>query len=71
MRRNQVAENQYGRCPDGHVFPIRSIDRVLSLHIGTRRLMRCPVDNRWRMVDTVWKQDLTDEEIERAGSDKG
>jgi hypothetical protein len=43
----------------------------MSLHLGTRRLMRCPVDKRWRMVEMVWEQDLTDDEIARTASDKG
>jgi hypothetical protein len=65
-----VAGNQYGRCSDGHVFPIGVGDHVLSLHLGTRRLMRCPVDKRWRMVEMVWEQDLTDAEIQQAASDR-
>lgn len=62
---------QYGRCSDGHVFPIGLTDHVLSLHLGARRLLRCPVDKRWRMVAMVWEQDLTAEELERASSGKG
>lgn len=66
-----MAGNQYGRCSDGHVFPLRLADHVLSLHLGARRLLRCPVDKRWRMVEMIWEQDLTDEEIERASSGQG
>ena len=51
------------RCSDGHVFTSSEIARLFrSVHFGPRRLMRCPVDGKWRMMTNVRRDDLTDEE---------
>jgi hypothetical protein len=55
------------RCSDGHLFTEEVGARLLlSLHLGPARLLRCPVDNRWRLARNVSPNDLSDEEIRQA-----
>lgn len=62
-----VAGDRILRCSDGHLFVSSLGGRLfLSLHFGPKRLLRCPVDGRWRMAGNVDSDDLTPEEIEQA-----
>jgi hypothetical protein len=55
------------RCSDGHLFTSsESIRLFLSLHLGPKRLMRCPVDHKWRMMQNVNSTDLTEAELAEA-----
>jgi predicted HD phosphohydrolase len=55
------------QCSDGHYFTSRESTRLfLSLHLGAKRFMRCPVDHRWRMVGNVSSRDLTEEQLDQA-----
>ena len=55
------------RCSDGHLFVSGESARLfLSLHFGPKRLIRCPVDKKWRMAGNVNSSDLTAQEIEQA-----
>ncbi|GAA5199205.1 hypothetical protein GCM10023322_74300 [Rugosimonospora acidiphila] len=55
------------RCADGHLFVEGIGARMfLSLHLGSARLLRCPVDRRWRMARFVSPNDLSEQEIEQA-----
>ncbi len=55
------------RCSDGHLFVSGESARVfMSLHFGPKRLIRCPVDKKWRMAGNVNSSDLTEQEIEQA-----
>jgi hypothetical protein len=55
------------RCSDGHLFTSREGTRLfLSVHFGPRRLLRCPVDKKWRMARNVNSRDLTPAELEQA-----
>jgi len=56
---------RFYQCSDGHVYPGNPIlVSLTSVHFGSKRLMRCPVDHRWRMAVTVSSGDLN---IETAG----
>jgi hypothetical protein len=49
------------RCSDGHRFTSSEGARIFgSIHLGPKRLMRCPVDHRWRLVGNVDAKDLTE-----------
>ncbi len=55
------------RCSDGHLFVSSEGTRLLlSMHLGPKRFMRCPVDKKWRMAGNVNSKDLTEQEIEQA-----
>jgi len=55
------------RCSDGHLFISGELARLFgSVHMGTKRLIRCPVDGKLRMAGNVNSAELTDEEIEEA-----
>jgi hypothetical protein len=55
------------RCSDGHLFVSTEGARLfLSLHLGPKRLIRCPVDRKWRMAGNVNSADLTEQEVEQA-----
>jgi hypothetical protein len=55
------------RCSDGHVFTLSITAMLLSVKFTTtRRLARCPVDHRWRMMDRVQPADLSEAEPSRA-----
>lgn len=55
------------RCSDGHLFVSTEGARLLlSLHFGPKRLIRCPVDHKWRMASNVNSADLTEQELTRA-----
>lgn len=48
------------RCSDGHLFTSSTGARLFgSIHFGPKRLMRCPVDGRWRLVGNVAAKDLS------------
>lgn len=52
------------RCSDGHLFTSSEGARFfLSLHLGPKRLMRCPVDGKWRLMENVDAGDLTEAEL--------
>jgi hypothetical protein len=54
------------RCSDGHLFiSSESARLLLSLHFVPRRLMRCPVDGRFRMMSDVNSKDLPESEVLR------
>jgi len=55
------------RCSDGHLFVSSEGSRLLgSVHFGPKRLLRCPVDRRWRMAGNVSSGDLTEQELAQA-----
>lgn len=55
------------RCSDGHLFISSERARLFdSLHFGPKRLMRCPVDGKLRMMQNVNSKDLTEGEREEA-----
>jgi len=55
------------RCSDGHLFVSSEGARLFkSVHFGPKRLMRCPVDRKWRMAGNVNSRDLTERELEQA-----
>jgi hypothetical protein len=55
------------RCSDGHLFTSTEGSRLfLSLHLGPKRFLRCPVDHKWRIAENVQAKDLSDAERERA-----
>ena len=57
------------RCSDGHLFTSGEAGRLLtSLHFGPKRLLRCPVDRKWRFAGNVNSKDLTEAELEEARS---
>lgn len=48
------------QCSDGHFFTSSEGARLFrSVHFGPKRLMRCPVDGRWRMAANVDSNALT------------
>jgi hypothetical protein len=52
------------RCSDGHLFVSGEGARLfLSLHVGSKRFIRCPVDKKWRTAGNVNSGDLTEQEI--------
>jgi hypothetical protein len=56
------------QCSDGHLFTSSEGSRLLlSVHFGAKRLMRCPVDGKWRMMGNVNSRDLTEAQLEEAG----
>jgi hypothetical protein len=55
------------RCSDGHLFVSGEAGRLFgSVHLGPRRLIRCPVDGKIRMAGNVDSSDLTAEELAHA-----
>lgn len=55
------------RCSDGHLFVSGEASRLLaSVHFGPKRLIRCPVDKKWRMAGNVNSSELSDQQIEQA-----
>jgi hypothetical protein len=55
------------RCSDGHLFVSGEAGRLFtSVHFGPKRLIRCPVDHRWRMAGNVNSKDLTEQELTQA-----
>ena len=55
------------RCSDGHLFVSTEGARLfLSMHFGPKRLMRCPVDRRRRMMSNVDSRTLSPAELEAA-----
>jgi hypothetical protein len=55
------------RCSDGHLFVSGEGARLFtSVHFGPKRLIRCPVDRKWRMAGNVNSRDLTEQEVEQA-----
>ena len=59
------------RCSDGHLFTSTEGSRLLlSVHLGPKRLMRCPVDGKWRMTENVNSSELTEAELQEAGQHK-
>ena len=55
------------RCSDGHLFTSGEGTRLfLSIHLGPKRLIRRPVDKKWRMAGNVNSRDLSPSELEQA-----
>jgi hypothetical protein len=55
------------RCSDGHLFTSTEGARLfLSVHLGAKRFMRCPVDRKWRICENVQAAGLDDAEREGA-----
>ena len=55
------------RCWEGHLFTSSESARLFaSLHFGPNRLMRCPVDHKWRVMSNVDSRDLTPEQLNEA-----
>jgi hypothetical protein len=55
------------RCSDGHYFTTgESVRLAGSIHLGPKRLMRCPVDGKWRLASNARSADLTAEQREQA-----
>lgn len=55
------------RCSDGHLFTSSEGSRLfLSVHFGPKRLMRCPVDGKWRMMSNVDSRTLNPAELAQA-----
>jgi hypothetical protein len=55
------------RCSDGHLFISGEGTRLfLSIHLGPKRFLRCPVDKKWRMAGNVSSRDLSPSELEQA-----
>jgi hypothetical protein len=55
------------RCSDGHLFTSGEGSRLfLSVHLGPKRLMRCPVDGKLRMMENVNSRDLSEAELQQA-----
>ena len=55
------------RCSDGHLFVSGEGARLLaSVHLGPKRLIRCPVDKKLRMAGNVSSSDLTEQELDQA-----
>jgi hypothetical protein len=54
-------------CSDGHLFVSGEGARLfMSVHLGPKRLLRCPVDRKWRMAGNINSANLTEQEIEQA-----
>lgn len=52
------------RCSDNHLFVAGTAARLfLSVHLGRKRLMRCPVDGKFRIMENVDPGDLTSAEL--------
>lgn len=57
------------RCSDGHLFTSSEGGRLFrSVHLGAKRLMRCPVDHKWRIMSNVDRRDLTPDQITQANT---
>jgi hypothetical protein len=55
------------QCSDGHLFISSEGARLFaSIHLGPKRLMKCPVDGRWRMAANVRASDLSQQQLENA-----
>lgn len=61
--------NRILRCSDGHLFTSCETRRLFgSVHFGPKRLMRCPVDGRWRLMSNVDSRRLTPAELQQASA---
>jgi hypothetical protein len=55
------------RCSDGHLFVSSESSRLFgSIHLGTSRLMRCPVDGKFVKATNAPEKSLTPEQLEEA-----
>ena len=55
------------RCARGHLFTSGEAARLFdSVHLGSKRFMRCPVDDRWGIASNVDSKDLTEQELLQA-----
>jgi hypothetical protein len=55
------------RCSDGHYFTAgESVRLAGSIHFGPKRLMRCPIDGKWRLAGNARSTDLSPEQLEQA-----
>jgi hypothetical protein len=62
-----IVDDRILRCSDGHLFVSSEGGRpFLSMHLGPKRFIRCPVDKKWRMAGNVNSADLTEQEIGQA-----
>jgi hypothetical protein len=57
------------RCSDGHFFTMSEVKRLFgTMHLGPKRILRCPIDGRWRLAGNVRACDLTQEQLAQARS---
>lgn len=55
------------RCKDGHLFVSSETSRLVgSIHLGSSRLMRCPVDGKFVKASNVPEKSLTPEQLQEA-----
>ncbi len=55
------------RCSDGHLFSANLLKLVfLSVHFGTAKFLRCPVDHKWRMAYRIDPATLSETELDEA-----
>ena len=67
-RMDGVVGDRILRCSDGHLFTATEGSRLfLSVHLGAKRFMRCPIDQKWRIIRNVPADELTEAERETAG----
>jgi hypothetical protein len=52
------------RCAQGHLFTSGEAARLFdSVHLGSKRFMRCPVDGKWGIASNVNRLDLSEQEL--------
>jgi hypothetical protein len=52
------------RCSRGHLFTSSETARLFdAVHLGPKRLMRCPVEGKWGLVENVDSKDLSEQEL--------
>jgi hypothetical protein len=66
-----MTDDQFARCSDGHLFTTNLARQLFAVHLVNRSFQRCPIDHKWRMVEKLRKNDLTDAEVTRARAGKG
>lgn len=55
------------RCAQGHYFTSGEGARLFdSVHLGSKRFMRCPVDGKWGIASNAHSTDLTEQELLQA-----
>ena len=55
------------RCAQGHLFTSSETARLFdSVHLGSKRLMRCPVDGKWGLASNADSRDLGESELLQA-----
>lgn len=55
------------RCAQGHYFTSGEVARLFdSVHLGSKRFIRCPVDGKWGIASNADSKDLTEQELLQA-----